>query len=288
MFALRRRAIGVAVALVAAASLTASLLISTALAQAPDPSITSVVVSDIAANSATVTVNVADYDADGTTVYLKYSPETVYPRATVPRPSAYNVGGERHGTVYEDALPLSALSDSGVAVFVLPDSDSTLPQPEGRPGTLWAAFDFEVEASLDVSFGSSVVTETFRTLDPDIRGNWSRPSQTSLEIRGGISSVSGTPIVIHYRHRQESSTTWVTGSMTIQWRNQNRHEVPVVTGLTPNTPYVLEISRDPTFPPRQDNLEHRVDLAHASESRAHGRSAGDGYGSNHHCDDGPP
>ena len=37
--------------------------------------------------------------------------------------------------------------------------------------------------------------------------------------------------------------------MTIQWRNQNRHEVPVVTGLTPNTPYVLEISRDPTFPP---------------------------------------
>ena len=57
MFALRRRAIGVSVALVAAASLTASLLISTALAQNPDPSITSVVVSDIAANSATVTVN---------------------------------------------------------------------------------------------------------------------------------------------------------------------------------------------------------------------------------------
>ena len=108
MFALRRRAIGVSVALVAAASLTASLLISTALAQAPDPSITSVVVSDIAANSATVTVNVADYDADGTTVYLKYSPETVYPRATVPRPSAYNVGGERHGEIFPDAPPLSA------------------------------------------------------------------------------------------------------------------------------------------------------------------------------------
>ena len=36
--------------------------------------------------------------------------------------------------------------------------------------------------------------------------------------------------------------------MTIKWRNQNRHEVPVATGLTPNTPYVLEISRDPTFP----------------------------------------
>ena len=249
MFALRRRAIGVSVALVAAASLTATLLISTALAQTPpDPSITSVVVSDIAANSATVTVNLADDDTDGTTVYLKYSPETPYPRATVPRPSAYNVGGDRHGEIFPDAPPLSAMSDTGVAVFELPDS--ALTQPEGRPGTLWAAFDFKVEASLDVLFGSSVVTETFfRTLDPDIRGNWSRPSQTSLEIRGGISSVSGTPIVIHYRHRQESSTTWVTGSMTIKWRNQNRHEVPVVTGLTPNTPYVLEISRDPTFPP---------------------------------------
>ena len=248
MFALRRRAIGVSVALVAAASLTASLLISTALAQAPpDPSITSVVVSDIAANSATVTVNLADDATDGTTVYLKYSPETPYPRATVPRPSAYNVGGERHGEIFPDAPPLSAPSDTGVAVFELPAS--ALPQPEGRPGTLWAAFDFEVEASLDISFGSRVVTKSFRTLDPDIRGNWSRPSQTSLEIRGSISSVSGTPIVIHYRYRQESSTTWVTGSMTIQWRNQNRHEVPVVTGLTPNTPYVLEISRDPTFPP---------------------------------------
>ena len=247
MFALRRRAIGVSVALVAAASLTASLLISTALAQTPDPSITSVVVSDIAANSATVTVNLADDDADGTTVYLKYGPETPYPRTTIPRPSAYNVGGERHGEIFPDAPPLSATSDTGVAVFELPDS--ALPQPEGRPGTLWAAFDFKVEASLDVSFGSSVVTETFRTLDPDIRGNWSQPSQTSLEIRGGISSVSGTPIVIHYRYRQESSTTWVTGSMTIKWRNQNRHEVPVATGLTPNTPYVLEISRDPTFPP---------------------------------------
>ena len=247
MFALRRRAIGVSVALVAAASLTASLLIPTALAQnPPDPSITSVVVSNIAANSATVTVNLADA-TDGTTVYLKYSPETLYPRATVPRPSAYNVGGERHGEIFPDAPPLSEPSDTGVAVFELPAS--ALPQPEGRPGTLWAAFDFEVEASLDISFGSGVFTKSFRTLDPDIRGNWSRPSQTSLEIRGGISSVSGTPIVIHYRHRQESSTTWVTGSMTIQWRNQNRHEVPVVTGLTPNTPYVLEISRDPTFPP---------------------------------------
>ena len=42
MFALKRRAIGVSVALVAAASLTATLLISTALAQDPPPSITSI------------------------------------------------------------------------------------------------------------------------------------------------------------------------------------------------------------------------------------------------------
>ena len=96
MFALRRRAIGVSVALVAAASLTASLLISTALAQTPpDPSISTIVVSDITVTSATVTVNIADDDADGTTVYLKYGPATPYPRATVPRPSAYNVGGDQ-------------------------------------------------------------------------------------------------------------------------------------------------------------------------------------------------
>ena len=61
MFALRRRAIGVSVALVAAASLTATLLISTALAQdPPDPSITSITVSDITMKAAKVTVNLAD------------------------------------------------------------------------------------------------------------------------------------------------------------------------------------------------------------------------------------
>ena len=123
MFALRRRAIGVSAALIAAASLTASLLISTALAQSPpDPSISSIVVSDIAVNSATVTVNLADDDTDGTTVYLKDSPETPYPRATVPRPSAYNVGGERHGEIFPDAPPLAATSVIGVAVFDLPAS----------------------------------------------------------------------------------------------------------------------------------------------------------------------
>ena len=79
MFALRRRAIGVSVALVAAASLTATLLISTALAQdPPDPSITSITVSDITMTTAKVTVNLADAD-DGTTVYLKYGSATVRP-----------------------------------------------------------------------------------------------------------------------------------------------------------------------------------------------------------------
>ena len=250
MFALRRRAIGVSAALIAAASLTASLLISTALAQSPpDPSISSIVVTNIAANSATVTVNVADDDADGTTVYLKYSPETPYPRATIPRPSAYNVGGERHGEIFPDAPPLSATSDAGVAVFALPAS--ALPAadlPDGE-GTLWAAFDFIVEASLDVTFASDVVTETFRTLDPEVGGRFGNPTQTSLKIHGSLSSVSGTPIVIHYRYREESSSTWVTGSLTIPWRNQNYDEIPIVTGLTPNTPYVIEVSSDPAFPP---------------------------------------
>ena len=176
MFALRRRAIGVSVALVAAASLTASLLISTALAQSPpDPSISSIVVSDITMTTASVAVNLADA-FDGTTVYLKYSPETPYSRATVPRPSAYNVGGERHGEIFPDAPPLSATSVTGVAVFELPASAlpaSDLPDGVGR---LWAAFDIKVEASLELSFASGVVAETFRTLDPYIQEMWGRPS----------------------------------------------------------------------------------------------------------------
>ena len=145
--------------------------------------------------------------------------------------------------------PLSATSVTGVVVFELPASALPAADLPDGVGRLWAAFDIKVEASLDASFASGVVTETFRTLDPYIQEMWGRPSQTSLAIKGGLSSVSGTPIVIHYRYRQESSTTWVTGSITIEWRNQLSYEVPIVTGLTPNTPYVLEISRDPTFPP---------------------------------------
>ena len=140
---------------------------------------------------------------------------------------------------------LSSVSRS-LTCRLLPLPAADLPD---RVGRLWAAFDIEVEASLDASFESGVVTETFRTLDPDIQGMWGRPSQTSLEIHGGLSSVGGTPIAIHYRYCQESSTTWVTGSMTIQWRNQLSYEVPIVTGLTPYTLYVIELSRDPTFPP---------------------------------------
>ena len=249
MFALRRRAIGVSAALIAAASLTASLLISTALAQSPpDPSISSIVVSDITANSATVTVNVADDDADGTTVYLKYSPETPYPRATIPRPSAYNVGGERHGEIFPDAPPLSATSDAGVAVFALPASALSVTNLPDGVGTLWAAFDFIVEASLDVTFATGVVTETFTTLPPMAEASLLDATKTEMGLQISLSNLSGVAQTVYYRWRAEDSATWITGSVTVPWGNPQTEAYKLMTGLTSHTPYVMEASLDPTFP----------------------------------------
>ena len=112
MFALKRRAIGVSVTMVAAASLTATFLISTALAQdPPDPSITSIEVSYITMTSATVILNLPDA-TDGTTVYLKYGPVNDY--NTNPKPPAYNVYGEDSKNPFllvdDDAPPLQATS----------------------------------------------------------------------------------------------------------------------------------------------------------------------------------
>ena len=175
MFALKRRAIGVSVALVAAASLTASLLISTALAQDPPPSITSITVSEITMTTATVTVNLADAD-DGTTVYLKYGPVNDY--STNPKPPAYNVYGEDSKNPFllvdEKAPPLQATSLNGAATFDLPATAIPLSNRQGVQD-LWSSYDVNVEATLDCAFNDAnaplyceftgdVVTETFTTL----------------------------------------------------------------------------------------------------------------------------
>ena len=252
MFALKRRAIGVSVALVAAASLTASLLISTALAQnPPDPSIVSITVSDITMDAATVTVNLADDDADGTTVYLKFGSATLRP-TTSPNAPAYNVyGTDPHHPfllVDENAPPLQANSDNGAATFDLPDS--AIP-PEGRLNRiqdLWSSYEVKVEASLAEDFSSVVVTDTFTTLPPKARGGWFDAEKTALVILTWLSNKSGIPHVVYYRWRAEDATTWNTGSFTVPWGNPQTGTGQVMTGLVSHSPYVMELSLDPTFP----------------------------------------
>ena len=239
MFALRRRAIGVSVALVAAASLTATLLISTALAQdSPDPSITSITVSDITMTSATVTVNLADAD-DGTTVYLKYGPVNEY--STTPRPPAYNIDVKLHpptGIFENEPPPWSGDSAGGSVTFAIPKS--------GQSG-LWASYEVNVEASLDGTFSSVVVAETFMTLPPTAEGGWADAEKTAMGILTWLSHLSGIPHTVYYRWRAEDSTTWNTGSFIVPWGNPQDTTHQVMTGLLSHTPYEMEASLDPTF-----------------------------------------
>ena len=249
MFALKRRAIGVSVALVAAASLTASLLISTALAQDPPPSITSITVSEITMTTATVTVNLANAD-DGTTVYLKFGPVNKY--STNPKPPAYNVGNEagqdRWLYAYGEAPPLQGDSASNTATFNLPASE--LPEAKLDDGVqpLWASYDVNIEASLDDTFTTGVVTETFMTLPPEARGSWVDATKTEMGIQTWLSNPSGIPHTVHYRWRAVGSSTWNTGTLLVPWGNPETSGHRVMTGLVSHTPYEMEVSLDPNFP----------------------------------------
>ena len=249
MFALKRRAIGVSVALVAAASLTASLLLSTALAQDPPPSITSITVSDITMTTATVTVNVADAD-DGTTVYLKYGPVNKY--STNPKPPAYNVGSEEDEdwwlNAYADADPLESDTQGGAATFNLPAS--ALPASKLAHGIqpLWASYEVLVEASLDGTFSSDVATETFMTLPPTAVGAWVDAEKTAMGIQTWLSNLSGVPHTVYYRWRAQDATTWNTGSFVVPWGNPQTDTHQVMTGLVSHSPYVMEVSLNPDFP----------------------------------------
>ena len=239
------------VALVAAASLTASLLISTALAQdPPDPSITSIMVSEITMTTAKVTVNLADA-TDGTTVYLKYGPVNKY--STNPKPPAYNVGNrageDRWLYAYDDADSLQSDAQGGTATFYLPDSAL----PEDRLAhdiqPLWASYEVLVEASLDVTFPSlDVVTGTFITLPPKARGVWVDAEKTALGIQTSLSNLSGIPHTVYYRWRAVGSSTWNTGTLLVPWGNPETSGHRVMTGLVSHTPYEMEVSLDPNFP----------------------------------------
>ena len=261
MFALRRRAIGVSVTLVAAASLTATLLISTALAQdPPDPSITSITVSDITMTTATVTVNLADAD-DGTTVYLKYGPVNDY--STNPNPPAYNVGNpvrvdpERDGRwvyAYDDADPLESTAQSGAATFSLPDSALDASQLADGVQDLWASYEVLVEASLDATFTTGVVTETFVTLPPEPVARWVDAEKTKQGLSIWLSYYSGTPHTVYYRWRAQASITWNTGSVIVPWANPQTDTHKIMTGLLSHTPYVVEASLDPTFLPADETV----------------------------------
>ena len=275
MFALKRRAIGVSVALVAAAALTASFLISTALAQnpPPDPTISSIVVSDITMTSATVTVNLAAAD-DGTAVYLKFGPLNTH-RPTNPKPAAYNLYGHvaENGMIHkasrvdEDAPPLDEDSLSGAAVFNLPDTpfrlpDSTIDEMKlpGGIQDLWSDYDVKVEASLVEDFSSGVVTENFTTLPPEVDGYWGAPDKTSIRIHAHLSNFSGREQTVYYRYRAEGSDTWIEGSYTIPWINQTTDNIQEATGLASHTPYVIEVSSDPTFPADKTSTHTRRTL----------------------------
>ena len=261
MFALKRRAIGVSVALVAAASLTASLLLSTALAQDPtDPSIASITESNITMTTATVTVNLTDPD-DGTTVYLKYGPTRKY--NTNPKPPAYNVYGDDSKDPFllvdDKAPPLQATSLNGAATFDLPATAIPLSKRQDRIQDLWSSYEVKVEASLDCEFNDAlaplyceftgdVVTKTFTTLPPTAVGAWVDAEKTAMGIQTWLSNKSGIPHTLYYRWRAQDATTWNTGSFVVPWGNPQTDTHQVMTGLVSHSPYVMEVSLDPNFP----------------------------------------
>ena len=272
MTALTRRVVGVSAAMVAVV-LLASLSL-TAIAQAQTtPTITSITVSDITMTSATVTVNLADAP-DETTVYLKYGPLNAHP-PTNPRPAAYNLYGNiaddgmihKASRVDEDAPPLDEDSLSGAAVFNLPDtpfrlSDSTIDTMKlpGGIQDLWSDYDVKVEASLEQDFSSGVVTENFTTLPPEVDGHWGAPDKTSIRIHAHLSNFSGREQTVYYRYRAEGSDTWIEGSYTIPWINQTTDNIQEATGLASHTPYVIEVSSDPTFPADKTSTHTRRTL----------------------------
>ena len=245
MSALTRRVVGVSAAM-AAVILLATLTL-TAIAQAQTtPTITSVTVSDITMTSATVTVNLADAP-DETTVYLKYGPLNHY--STRPRPPAYNIDLNQNapsglldppdGINPRPTPPLEEDSVSGAATFDIPKV--------GQSG-LWASYEVKAEASLVEDFSSGVAIETFMTLPPKAEGDWVDAEKTAMGILAWLSHLSGVPQVIYYRWRAEAAATWNTGTMTLPWGNPQDTSHQVMTGLVSHTPYVMEVSLDPTFP----------------------------------------
>ena len=237
MFALRRRVVGVSAAMVAVVLLASLSLTAIAQAQTP-PTITSIIVSDITMTTATVTVNLADAD-DGTTVYLKYGPVNEY--STTPRPPAYNIDVKLHpptGIFENEPPPWSGDSAGGSVTFAIPKS--------GQSG-LWASYEVNVEASLDGTFSTVVVAETFMTLPPTAEGGWADAEKTAMGILTWLSHLSGIPHTVYYRWRAEDSTTWNTGSFIVPWGNPQDTTHQVMTGLLSHTPYEMEVSLDPTF-----------------------------------------
>lgn len=255
MNALKWRVVGVALALATVAVLASPFLTSPARAQTT-PSITSITVSDTTIVAANITVNLADAD-DGTMVYLKYGPVNSY--NTNPKPPAYNVYGDDPKDpfllVNENAPPLEATSLSGAATFDLPASAIPPADRLNRIQDLWASYDVLVEASLDSTFETGVVTETFRTLPPEVRGGCIDSEKTSMGILLYLSSFSGIPYTVYYRWRAEDSTTWNTGSVVVPWGNPTSSSHRVMTGLVSHSPYVMDASLDPNFPEDKTHTE---------------------------------
>ena len=96
-------------------------------------------------------------------------------------------------------------------------------------------------------FTGVVVTDTFTTLPPKARGGWFDAEKTAMDILTWLSNKSGIPHIVYYRWRAEAATTWNTGSFTVPWGNPQTNTGQVMTGLVSHSPYVMELSLDPTF-----------------------------------------
>ena len=97
-------------------------------------------------------------------------------------------------------------------------------------------------------FSSGVATETFMTLPPTAEGDWVDSEKTAMGLLAWLSHLSGIPYTVHYRWRAVDSSTWNTGTLLVPWGNPQDTSHQVMTGLVSHTPYVMEVSLDPTFP----------------------------------------
>ncbi len=171
------------------------------------PSVSGVEVAAITQTAATATVAVAD--ADGSMLHLRYR--------------------ESPSGAWSDTAPQTVTGSS--AVFSL--SGLT-------PGT-----NYEVQASLDDTFASGVVSTSFTTLRAPSVSSVSTSNVTQTTATVTVTVADADRSTLHLRYRATPSGAWTSAPSQSA---SSSSAVFSLSGLAPGTAYNVEASYDDTFP----------------------------------------